>query len=164
MRNKLYFYRNRAEFDQYYNDNNGNISGFEILDSKGILDDIQDTIIDITDLILYVRQEPLHRYSVRLNLNKLDTSNKLIINYQYVDEALNIFPLIFDEALPLYDKEEETLQRYNSDEVDIYKDKADDYFKYFIASLGVIFLIFVLLLVKYIVKKNKNKKKYKTKK
>lgn len=107
MRNKLYFYRNRAEFDQYYNDNNGNISGFEILDSKGILDDVQDTIIDITDLILYVRQESLHRYSVRLSLNKLDASTKLIINYQYVNEALNIFPLIFDEALPLYDKEEE---------------------------------------------------------
>ena len=96
MRNKLYFYRNRAEFEQYYSDNDGNISGFEILDSKGVLDDVQDTIIDITDLILYVRQEPLHRYSVRLSLNKLDTSNKLIINYQYVEEALNIFPLIFD--------------------------------------------------------------------
>lgn len=107
MRNKLYFYRNRAEFEQYYSDNDGNISGFEILDSKGVLDDVQDTIIDITDLILYVRQEPLHRYSVRLSLNKLDTSNKLIINYQYVEEALNIFLLIFDEALPLYDKEEE---------------------------------------------------------
>lgn len=107
MRNKLYFYRNRSEFDQYYNDNNGNISGFEILDSKGILDDVKDTIIDITDLILYVRQESIHRYSVRISLNKLDKSNKIIINSQYVDEAFNIFPLVFDEAIPIYPKDEE---------------------------------------------------------
>ena len=40
MRSRLYYYRNKAEFDQYYNENNGNINGFEIIDSKGELDDI----------------------------------------------------------------------------------------------------------------------------
>lgn len=110
MRAKLYFYRNRAEFDQFYNDNKEKMFGFEILDSKEIVDDIQDTIIDITDMILYVRQETLSIYSVRLSLNKLNKlnkNNKFIINYRYVDEALNIFPLIFDEAIPLYIKDEE---------------------------------------------------------
>ena len=76
MRAKLYFYRNRAEFDQFYNDNKEKMFGFEILDSKEIVDDIQDTIIDITDMILYVRQETLNIYSVRLSLNKLNKLNK----------------------------------------------------------------------------------------
>lgn len=107
MRSKLYFYRSKEEFDKYYDENNGNICGFEILDSKGILDDITDTVIDITDLILYVSKESIHRYSVRISLNKLDKSNKLIISLQHVDEALNIFPSIFEEAIPIYDKEEE---------------------------------------------------------
>ena len=39
MRAKLYFYRNRAEFDQFYNDNKEKMFGFEILDSKEIVDD-----------------------------------------------------------------------------------------------------------------------------
>lgn len=107
MRSRLYYYRNKAEFDQYYNENNGNINGFEIIDSKGELDDITDTIIDITDLILYVSKENIHIYSVRLSLKKLDKSNKLIISSQYVDEALNIFPTIFEDAAPIYNKKEE---------------------------------------------------------
>lgn len=107
MRSRLYYYRNKAEFDQYYNENNGNINGFEIIDSKGELDDITDTIIDITDLILYVSKENIHIYSVRLSLKKLDKSNKLIISSQYVDEALNIFPTIFEDATPIYNKKEE---------------------------------------------------------
>ena len=104
MRSKLYFYRNKAEFDQYYDENNGDINGFEIVDTK---DEINDTIIDITDLILYVSKETTHRYSVRIGLNKINKNNKLIISSQYVDEALNIFPSVFEEAIPIYEKEEE---------------------------------------------------------
>ena len=48
-------------------------------------------------------------------------------------------------------------------EIDIYKDRADDYFTYLMISIGVICLIFVFLLIRFIIKTSKNKKKYKTK-
>ena len=99
MRKKLYFYRNKLEFDKYYDENNENISGVEILDRKENLTLIKNKIIDITDLILYLSQGKFNIYHIRLSLTTIDENNKIIIDSQYVDEALNMFSLVFDEAI-----------------------------------------------------------------
>lgn len=106
MRNKLYYYRNKEEFDQFYEENNKNIECYDSIDSGSNL--IYDTnkIIDITDLITYLMQERSHVYHIRLRLQQLDNSTKLIIAEQYKNNALNIFPLIFDEAIPIYNIDE----------------------------------------------------------
>ncbi len=94
--------------------------------------------------------------NLSVSVYKLKKDSKLALLY-----GVNV--LTGNEGYYVYDKEEETLQRYNDDEIDIYKDKADSYFTYLIISIGIICLIFVLLLIKFIIKTSKNKKKYKTK-
>ena len=106
MRSNLYYYRNKAEFDQYYVENSQNVVGAEILDPSIYNEKIINSIIDITDLILYVNIEKMYRYSIRLGLKKLDESNKLIIHKDFVDTAMNVFPLLFEKAIPIYDKDE----------------------------------------------------------
>jgi len=108
MRKKLYFYRNKLEFDKYYDENNENISGVEILDRKENLTLIKNKIIDITDLILYLSQGKFNIYHIRLSLTTIDENNKIIIDSQYVDEALNMFSLVFDEAIALYEEPQKT--------------------------------------------------------
>lgn len=104
MRSNLYYYRNREEFSRFYTENDGNIVGSEIIDATK---EIVNAIIDITDLVLYVNAEKRYRYTARLELQKLDESNKLIISKNYADIAMNIFPLLFHKFIPIYDSEEE---------------------------------------------------------
>lgn len=93
--------------------------------------------------------------NLSVSVYKLSKDSKLTLLY-----GVNV--LTGNEGYYVYDKEEKTLQRYNNDEVVIYKDKADNYFTYLVISIGVIGVIFIILLIRFIVKTRKNKK-YKTK-
>ncbi len=102
MRSSLYYYRNKQEFDVFYNENDGKIECYDSLDNGNILIDGSYKIIDITDLIAYLSQEPRYVYQTRLRLKQLDDTSKVIISEQYANNALNIFPSIFEKTIPLY--------------------------------------------------------------
>ena len=63
------------------------------------------------------------------------------------------------ESLYQFDVVENTVQKYNSEEVDFYKDMAHTYYLYVLVLLGTIVIIFLLLLVALVIKKNKSKKR-----
>ena len=60
------------------------------------------------------------------------------------------------KGLYIYDKLENTVQRFNDDLVDIYKKKADNYFLYFLISIIVLAITIITFSIILIRKKNGN--------
>ena len=105
MRNKLYYYRNKDEFDKFYNESQKKILPFEFVETKRIVEDESDNIIDITNMVAYTDTNQANIYSAIINLRDLDDRNQIIINKDWYEKALYFFPTVFDEALPLFDNE-----------------------------------------------------------
>lgn len=105
MRNKLYYYRNKYEFDKFYNESQKKIQTFEFVETKRIIEDKSNNIIDITNMVAYTDANQANIYSAIINLRDLDDRNQIIINKDWYEKALYFFPTIFDEALPLFDIE-----------------------------------------------------------
>lgn len=128
MRNKLYYYRNKDEFDKFYNESQKKILPFEFVETKKIIEDESDNIIDITNMVAYTDTNQANIYSAIINLRDLDDRNQIIINKDWYEKALYFFPTVFDEALPLFDNEisneiclkfsEFTLFYYNDNQYD----------------------------------------------
>lgn len=128
MRNKLYYYRNKEEFDKFYNESQKKILPFEFVETKKIIEDESDNIIDITNMVAYTDTNQANIYSAIINLRDLDDRNQIIINKDWYEKALYFFPTVFDEALPLFDNEisneiclkfsEFTLFYYNGNQYD----------------------------------------------
>lgn len=64
-----------------------------------------------------------------------------------------------EDSLYQYDTREKTIQRYNSDEVDIYKEKVDLYYKYLLGAGGILGLVLFLSLIASISKRKKYKRR-----
>ena len=64
-----------------------------------------------------------------------------------------------EDNLYQYDVKERTIQRYNGEEVEKYKEKLDLYYKYLLGALGLSLLILVLSLIASSSKKRKHKRK-----
>lgn len=105
MRNKLYYYRNKDEFDKFYNESQKKILPFEFVETKRIVEDESDNIIDITNMVAYTDTNQANIYSAIINLRDLDDRNQVIINKDWYEKALYFFPTVFDEVLPLFDNE-----------------------------------------------------------
>lgn len=105
MRNKLYYYRNKDEFDKFYNDSQKKILTFEFVETKRIIEDELNNVIDITNMVAYTDTNQANIYSAIVNLRELDDRNQLIINKDWYEKALYYFPTIFNEAIPLFDVE-----------------------------------------------------------
>ncbi|MBP3635482.1 MAG: ATP-dependent Clp protease ATP-binding subunit [Bacilli bacterium] len=105
MRNKLYYYRNKDEFNKFYNESQNRILPFEFVETKKIIEDESDNIIDITNMVAYTDTNQANIYSAIINLKDLDDRNQIIINKDWYEKALYFFPTVFDEALPLFDIE-----------------------------------------------------------
>ena len=105
MRNKLYYYRNKSEFDKFYNESQKMILPFEFIETKKIIEDESNNIIDITNMVAYTDANQANIYSAIINLKDLDDRNQIIINKDWYEKALYFFPTVFDEALPLFDIE-----------------------------------------------------------
>lgn len=108
MRNKIYYYRNKEEFDKFYNEHLGKIIPFEFVEAKKIIEEKSDNIIDITNMISYIDTNYSSIYAAIINLKNLDSKNKIIINKDWHEKALYLLPTIFDESLPLFDEEKST--------------------------------------------------------
>ena len=61
----------------------------------------------------------------------------------------------------LYDKQEETLARYYNKEVEIYKDKIENYRNYLMILMGIISIIIIIAVIISLVKTKKRKKRRK---
>ena len=61
----------------------------------------------------------------------------------------------------LYDKQEETLARYYDKEVEIYKDKIENYRNYLMILMGIISIIIIIAVIISLVKTKKRKKRRK---
>ena len=107
MRNNLYFYRTKEEFDAYFEENNNNIVSFKFVETKDLIESSANNIIDITSVIASIDAMPSNIYSVFLNLENLDSNNKIIVSQKWTDKALEFFPTIFDEAIPIFEEVEE---------------------------------------------------------
>lgn len=130
MRNKLYFYRNKEEFDKLYEElekENKVIIPFEFKDSKELIEDYEGNYIDITNLIAFADTNKANIYSGIVNLINLDDRNTIIINNEWTNIALGMFPTIFFDKFPLYEKDEtkvirkierKTIYYYNSNQFD----------------------------------------------
>jgi len=105
MRNKLYYYRSKNEFDKFYRENDKKILIFEFIESKKIIEEDSGNIIDITNLVAFTDTNQANIYSALINLQNLDDKNQIIINKDWYEKALYFFPTIFDEAVPLFDIE-----------------------------------------------------------
>lgn len=113
MRNKLHYYRNKNEFDKLYNESENAIIPFEFAETKIILENEKDKIIDITNLVSFIETSQSNIYSAIINLNGLNEENKIVINKDWCKKALYYFPTIFDETIPLYDEEESSEISFN---------------------------------------------------
>lgn len=103
-------------------------------------------------------------------------NDEKIEGYQYIEKGVtyaadatvsgNDFYLLYavneisgEEGLYVYDKLEGTVQRFNSNLVLAYQEKADNYFLYLLISL-VVLAITVITLMLVLIKKKKNKHKF----
>ena len=91
MRNKLYFYRSKEEFDKYFEQNYEQIVAFEFLKTKELIESTSNNIIDITNMVAYVDNFPANIYTASINLQDLDENNKIIILKKWSDKALEFF-------------------------------------------------------------------------
>ncbi len=151
---KYYIYKNNTYTP--YNEYTFNGTTLQILDKE--IDGLKkvDFVYDNDKITSY--QE------IKLDLIKntyaLD-NNDITGNQFYLFYAKNVET--GREYLYQYDALEKTVQRYNTNVLDMYKENSDTYYKYLIISLGVVGVLIVTLGVSLTSKRNK-KKNIKTRK
>lgn len=93
--------------------------------------------------LIAINEEEIPAYKIK------ESSDYAIIYGMNVDTG--------EENLYLYDGVEHTIQRYNDEEVNIYKNKANNYFLYLICLvIGVSFVILIISIISIIKHKKKN--------
>ena len=107
MRNKLYYYRSKDEFDKFYAENNQNVLSFEFERTKELIEKESQNIVDITNMVAFTNTNQANIYPALINLQHLNDKTKIIINKEWYTQALYLFPTIFSEAIPLFNDETE---------------------------------------------------------
>lgn len=120
MRNKLYYYRNKEEFDRFYNASEKKIISFVFSENNMAVNEEADNIIDITNMVAFTNINQANIYPAIINLENLDNKTQIIINKDWYDKALYYFPTIFEEALPLYDIETSNEVCLNSSKIRLF--------------------------------------------
>ena len=107
MRNKLYYYRSKDEFDKFYAENNQNVLSIEFERTKELIEKESQNIVDITNMVAFTNTNQANIYPALINLQHLNDKTKIIINKEWYTQALYLFPTIFSEAIPLFNDETE---------------------------------------------------------
>ena len=107
MRNKLYYYRSKDEFDKFYAENNQNVLSFVFERTKELIEKESQNIVDITNMVAFTNTNQANIYPALINLQHLNDKTKIIINKEWYTQALYLFPTIFSEAIPLFNDETE---------------------------------------------------------
>lgn len=92
---------------------------------------------------------------VKTNIYKLNKKSKTGLIY-----GVNV--VTGNKDFYLYDEEEQTISRYYSDEIDIYKEETLKYQKYLLIAIATFSLVIIITIIYSIIKnkKNKTKKRY----
>ena len=92
---------------------------------------------------------------VKTNIYKLNKKSKTGLIY-----GVNV--VTGNKDFYLYDEEEQTISRYYSDEIDIYKEETLKYQKYLLIAIATFSLVIIITIICSIIKtkKNKTKKRY----
>ncbi len=85
---------------------------FKFKDTLELLEENSNVIIDITNIIPFVRNDKANIYSVELNLSDITSETKIVVDEKYADYVLDLLRNIFDnrECLNLLENTEESLQ------------------------------------------------------
>lgn len=96
------------------------IYSFIVAENYKLLDDAEDIAIDITTVVQFLNTESGNRLSAEMELDKLDAECVIIIQEKYADVALEMFPYIFEDIQPLFEKEVETIKLPESKRMSLY--------------------------------------------
>ena len=78
MRNKLYYYRSKDEFDKFYAENNQNVLSFEFERTKELIEKESQNIVDITNMVAFTNTNQANIYPALINLQHLNDKTKII--------------------------------------------------------------------------------------
>ena len=107
-RNTLYTYANLKEFNRLYDEVQATgkaVYAFEFQETKELIEGESGNVIDISAMIEFIINNPGNRYSAWVNLQNLDSDNRVVVRENLADIVLEKFSTVFDTKEPLYDKE-----------------------------------------------------------
>lgn len=168
-------YRNKKTKDILVGlkDSDGNNSFFIYDEKSGKY--FEYNSIDVNGVSLKLISMPKSSIPSGYSKVSFDYDDKKIEGYQYIEKGVTYaadekvkgssFYLIYavneetgKKGMYVYDKEENTIQRYNSDLVLFYQEKLDDVTLYFYISLVFIGILIITLMI-ILIKKHKKKKR-----
>lgn len=104
-RNILYTYNNLEEFNQLIlelQSQGKELYPFFFQETKELIENESDVIIDITHLVELLDGSKQDRLSANFNLRNLDNTNRIVVRKDLAERALHYFPHIFYSEQPLY--------------------------------------------------------------
>ena len=107
-RNTLYTYANLEEFNRLYDEVQATgkaVYAFEFQETKELIEGESGNVIDISAMIEFIINNPGNRYSAWVNLQNLDSDNRVVVRENLADIVLEKFSTVFNTKEPLYDKE-----------------------------------------------------------
>jgi hypothetical protein len=143
-------------------DKDGNISLYTYSEKENSYAKYNQITVGSTSLYLKDSDIPNSNYKkYKISISNIDTTIYKLKSSDKVGLIYGVNVVTGREGYFVYDKEEESLQRYYDSEVSIYKDKAKEYFTALVVSLGITVIIIISLLLKLIINKNRKKRKHK---
>lgn len=109
QRNILYTYENTEEFNRYLAEleaEGKDILPFVFQETKEVIEESINNIIDITLLIENILTNKQDRLPAFNNLKNLNDQNKIIVRFDLSDSALDIFSVLFNYVQTIYDPKE----------------------------------------------------------
>jgi len=85
---------------------------FKFKDTLELLEENSNVIIDITNIIPFVRNDKANVYSVELNLYNITSENKVVVDEKYAEYVLDLLRNVFEksECLNLLENRKESIQ------------------------------------------------------
>ena len=83
---------------------------FKFKDTLELLEENSNVIIDVTNIISFVRNNEANVYSVELNLYNITSETKVVVDEKYAEYVLDLLRNLFDksECLNLLENSEES--------------------------------------------------------
>ena len=141
-------------------DSKGDIALYIYDKTKKTYTKYEQITVGSTSLYLKKSKLPNSNYKAySITLNNIETTIYKLHNNSKVGLIYGFNLTTGTEGYYTYNKNEESLQLYYDDEINIYKNKAHDLFIYLIVSISITILIILISLISLIVRRSKRKKK-----
>lgn len=108
----LYTYKGVKEFNILMNNCNEKgilFTQFKFKETLELLEKNQNVVIDITNIIPFIRNDSTNVYSVELNLEKITSETKVVVDEKYAEDTLDLLRNVFKkyECLKLIKNQKE---------------------------------------------------------